>query len=407
MLLTKIAKNLALSSALPASMAGCTFALILVSALATATALGQTETVVHSFTGYPKDGQSPFLGTLVRDKTGKLYGTTEYGGAHQGGALFRISFSKTGKATEKLLYSFTYSDGKSPYGGVILDKKGNVYGTTAGGGASGYGTVFSWTKKGGVEKVLHSFSGPPGGGADGAFPYAALVMDSKGNLYGTTVQGGTFGQGTVFEITSTGTYKVVYVFGGAPDGGGPVAGLTIDAAGNLYGTTASGGIYSNSGTIYEITAAGAYSKLHDFDIYTGEGAAPWGGVAVDAASNLYGATNATVYEWSPGGTLTVLYTFGKQSGDGSGCYSTLVRDAAGNLYGTTLYGGASTSCQGGCGTVFEVTGPGAEKVLYSFTGTPDGNYPQAGLVMDPAGNLYGVTGFGGASGAGTVFKVVP
>ena len=369
-------------------------------------AQAQTETVLYSFGSKNFDGQAPFLGTLVRDKTGKLYGTTEFGGAHSGGSVFRITVSKTGKVTEKLLYSFTYSDGKSPYGGVILDKKGNLYGTTAGGGASGYGIVYSLTKKG-VQKVLHSFSGPPGGGSDGAFPYGALVMDSKGNLYGTTVQGGTFGQGTVFEISSTGIYRVLYVFGGAPDGASPVAGLTIDAAGNLYGTTASGGIHSNSGTVYEITAGGAYSKLHDIDIFTGEGSAPWGGVVVDAAGNLYGATNATVFQLSPAGIYTVLYTLGTQAGDGSGCFASLVRDATGNLYGATLYGGTSANCQGGCGTVFEVTGPGAEKVLHSFTGNPDGNYSQAGLVMDPAGNLFGVTGYGGAHNAGSVFKVVP
>lgn len=366
-------------------------------------AVAQTETVIHSFTGYQKDGQLPFLSTLIRDKTGKLYGTTEYGGAHQGGSVFRISFSKTGKATEKLLYSFTYADGKSPFGGLVIDKSSNLYGTTAGGGANGDGTVFKLTKKG-IQTVLHSFSGGPG---DGAGPYGSLVMDKSGNLFGTTVGGGTLGFGTVFEISSAGVYKVLYNFAGAPDGAGPVASLFMDKAGNLYGTTASGGTYSNSGTVYKITAGGVYTKLHDFDIFTGEGAAAWGGVILDAAGNLYGTTNETVFQLKPDGTFTVFYTFGSQAGDGSGCFSGLTMDAAGNLFGTTLYGGSSANCQGGCGTVFEVTGPGAEKVLYSFTGAPDGNYSQAGLVMDPAGNLYGVTGFGGASGDGTVFKVVP
>jgi len=364
-------------------------------------AFAQTETVVHSFVtgGKKPDGSLPFLATLLRDKTGKLYGTTQSGGAHNQGSIYRISFNKKGKAVEKLLYSFDYTDGSEPYGGLIMDKSGTLYGTTVAGGTTGYGTVFKLTKKG-VQTVLHSFGAP--GSGDGYYPYQGVVMDAAGNLYGTTVQGGTFNWGIVYKISSSGVYSKVYTFGGAPDGGSPVAGLTIDGSGNLFGTTASGGIYSNSGTVYEITAAGAYSKLHDVDIYTGEGSVLWGGVVLDSAGNLYGTTTGTVFQLTPGGVYTVLYTFGSQAGDGSSCYAGLVMDSAGNLYGTTLYGGSA-----GNGTVFEVTGLGSEKVPYDFGGTPDGSYPYSALTIDPSGNLYGTSHYGGSAGLGAVFKVVP
>ena len=183
---------------------------LLVSVTAVQLALAQTETVIHSFAA-GKDGAYPYLATLTQDKTGKIYGTTQHGGANGEGTVFRISFTKTGKVQEKALYSFTAAHGSVPFGGVILDKKGNIYGTTNSGGTSNNGAVFKLTKTG-VETVLHSFTNSPG---DGAYPYAGLVMDLTGNLYGTTAHGGTSGNGTVFKITSAGVYSLLYCLGSA------------------------------------------------------------------------------------------------------------------------------------------------------------------------------------------------
>ena len=264
---------------------------------------------------------------------------------------------------ETVLHSFTVTGGDGAYSlaGLVLDAQGNLYGTTDGGGA-GYGTVFK-VDTAGKETVLYSFTGT---GGDGAVPEAGLVQDAQGNLYGTTVDGGAFGQGTVFKLDTTGKETVLYSFTGY-DGSGPEAGLVLDAQGNLYGTTKYGG---------------------NLACY-----APYG--------------CGTVFKLDTTGKETVLYSFtGTGTGDGEAPEAGLVLDTKGNLYGTTPYGGTNGGASNG-GTVFKVDTTGKETVLYSFAGTGagDGQNPEAGLVLDAQGNLYGTTYFGGANAGGTVFKV--
>ena len=268
--------------------------------------------------------------------------------------MFKLD--KTGKET--VLYSFAGgSDGENPVAGLVWDAKGNLYGITSLGGASGYGTVFKLDKAG-KETVLHSFTGPAG---DGAEPMAGLTRDAKGNLYGTTVYGGSGtcknggldGCGTVFKLDKTSKETVLYSFPGTEsDGTYPDAGLVPDAAGNLYDTTFGGGA-SGAGTVFKLDKTGKETVLYSFD-----------------------------------------------GADGANPVAGLVWDAKGNLYGTT-YNGAS-----GYGTVFKLEKTGKETVLHSFVGT-DGAHPYAGLVRDAKGKLYGTTYLGGSSDRGTVWKLTP
>jgi uncharacterized repeat protein (TIGR03803 family) len=360
----------------------------------------QTEYVLYNFGSQAGDGTGPFLGSLTFDKKGNLYGTTSSGGAFGYGTVFEL----TAASTEKTLHSFDpgAGDGANPYGGLTFGKKRILYGTTFGGGAYGGGTVFELTGKG-IEKVRYSFGSQAG---DASGPYAAPIFDKEGNLYGTTGYGGAYGYGTVFELTSAGTEKVLYSFGGqSDDGQTPYAGLIFDKKGNLYGTTVYGGAHGY-GTIFELTAAGTEKVLYSFG---GEpdGANPYAGLTFDKKGNLYGTTYyggaffnvGTAFELTVAGTEKVLYTFGSQRGDGASPTAGLIFDKAGNLYGAT-YDGAF-----GYGTVFELTTAGTENVLYSFGGQPDGFYPFAGLIFDKLGNLYGTTFQGGYHFNGTVFEL--
>lgn len=196
-----------------------------------------TESVLWSFAGEP-DGANPYYGTLVLDSSGNLYGTTAEGGANNEGTVFEVSPTTTGGWTEKVLHSFSaFTDGSTPYGGLIRDAKGNLYGTASANGPSGVGTVFKLSSTG-TFTVLHSFTG----GTDGSRPEGTLVRDTKGNLYGTTYMGGGIGCtgsegcGTVFEVTATGDETILHAFNGTTDGAYPIGGLAIDKSGNLYGT---------------------------------------------------------------------------------------------------------------------------------------------------------------------------
>jgi uncharacterized repeat protein (TIGR03803 family) len=271
--------------------------------------------------------------------------------------------------TESVLYSFsTGTDGAIPVAGLITDGNGNLYGTTFNGGTNSNGTVFKLTPNsaGGYnESVLYSF----GTGTDGANPQqAALITDGNGNLYGTTFNGGTNGNGTVFKLTpnSAGGYNesVLYRFGanGATDGANPYAGLITDTNGNFYGTTAYGGTNSN-GTVYKLTP------------------------------------NST-----GGYTESVLHSFAGGTGDGAIPVASLITDGNGNFYGTTQYGGTNNN-----GTVFKLiansSGGYTESVLFSFGTGTDGANPYAGLITDASGNLYGTTQNGGTNNSGSVFKI--
>src|SRR5208282_2343682 len=214
-------------------------------------ALAQTEKVLYSFGSQSLDGQDPVAG-LVFGKKGNLYGTTEGGGFYDAGTVFEIATTGKEAGTEKVLYNFGshLGEGSYPHAGLIFDKEGNLYGTTWQGGAYGLGTVFEITSAG-TEEVLHSFGGQSGDGADPS--WAGLVFDKKGNLYGVTGDGGAYDEGTVFEVTPAGIETVLYSFGSqAGDGAGPAAGLIIDKEGNLYGTTSDGGAYG-IGTVFEVT----------------------------------------------------------------------------------------------------------------------------------------------------------
>ncbi|HEY7097328.1 MAG TPA: choice-of-anchor tandem repeat GloVer-containing protein [Terriglobales bacterium] len=383
-----------------------TFALGLIVG-ATESARAQTETVLHSFQGSPRDGYHPEAG-LVRDSHGNLYGTTSGGGNHGScshgcGTVFEIT--KTGNKGNTL-YNFTGTpDGSFPLSVLVLDEAGNLYGTTGSGGAFGVGTVFEVTPAG-VETVLHSFTGAP----DGATPNAGLVRDGAGNLYGTTERGGTFNIGTVFELSSTGIETILYNFTGGTDGGWPAAGLVRDAAGNLFGTTFLGGTQNlNAGVVFKVTPSGTESVLYSFTYGTLDGGSPVGRLVMDPEGNLYGTNLAsgyngegTVFEVTQAGQHRELHRF---SGglDGGTPMAGLVRDADGNLYGTTARGGAYDE-----GTVFEVTRqPRSYTVLYNFTGGTDGGIPFGDLLRDANGNLFSTTVYGGTYGLGTVFELSP
>jgi uncharacterized repeat protein (TIGR03803 family) len=375
-----------------------------------------TETILYRFAG-SWDGAVPYAG-LVRDIAGNLYGTTTVGGGSEQcytdyntgcGTVFRLDTS--GKET--ILHSFAGDpDGEFPYGGLVQDAAGNLYGTTAGWGGTSAGTVFKLdtTNK---ETVLYSFAGSP----DGAVPYGGLVRDAAGNLYGTTSGGGTQNLGAVFRLDTTNKETVLYSFAGSPDGRGPfLAGLILDASGNLYGTTVQGG-RNDLGTVFKLDTTGKETVLYSF-MRGSDGLGPFGSLVRDGAGNLYGTTFGggihglgTVFKLGPSGKETVLHSFAGGTADGEESVAGLIRDAAGNLYGTTPYGGR-TGCIGGqgnnCGTVFKIDTSGKETVLYDFcsvSGCIDGENPYGGLVRDTAGNLYGTTFGGGIYGLGTVFKL--
>jgi uncharacterized repeat protein (TIGR03803 family) len=331
---------------------------------------------------------------LIFDSAGNLYGTTISGGRYGDGVAFQLSLGANGVWKETILHDFAGgNDGNYPQGQLSIDAAGHLYGTTLFGGGpnraceNGCGTVFElspgtngeWT-----ETILHSFEYTH---ADGAYPTSGVVLDSAGNVYGTTQSGGTHSGGTVFEVSpvdGTWTESILHNFcssANCSDGGLPTAGMIFDTAGNLYGTTAQGG--------------------------TGTGCS--------------GGPCGTLFELSPGAgnswTESVLYSFcslAKCADGASPGEHPLTMDALGNLYGTTGGGGDDGGiCESyGCGTVFELS-PGAgggwsENVLYKFP--PNGLHGLeylSGLVLDSEGNLYGTTGDGGAYGFGTVFEVTP
>jgi len=332
---------------------------------------------------------------------------------------------------ETLLHKFTGTpDGGIPVAGVVFDSAGNLYGTTATGGAYGYGSVFELQPgPGGTwsETVLHSFAP---NSADGIQPRAGLVVDGFGTLYGTTQFGGDYNEGTVFQISPDrdGVWNetILHSFDGT-HGGRPTAGLILDDAGNLYGTTYGSPYWC--GTVFRLApspdGAWTHTILHNFGRIKnapGDGCQPSAGLVRDRAGNLYGTTStggANIYfgtifrlkernkgKWKE----TVLHSFTSSNGDGAYPYDSLALDNSANLYGTTFAGGIP-NCFAGCGIAFKLApsaGQWKEKTLYSFTGGSDGAEPYAGLIRDAAGDWYGATNFGGSScssGCGVVFKL--
>jgi len=405
------------------AIAALVMTLIMLTAGITQFAQAQNYAVLHSFTG-GNDGDSPYAG-LSKDAAGNLYGTTVYGGAGGSGVVFKLAHVGSGWVLNPLYTFQGTNDGGNPVARVIFGRDGSLYGTTwygAGGICSGgSGIVFNlrpppnaprtaltpWT-----ETVLYRFTG----GTDGCNPgYGDLVFDQAGNIYGTTVNKGADYYGVVFELIPSGggwTEQVLYAFAGGSDGQYPFAGVTFDQAGNLDGTTLYGGLY-HLGTVYQLTPSGSGWTEQVLTSFLGldhtEGELPVGGVILDAAGNLYGTTagpGGTVYEMMPnsgGWSLDQLWYFPGESLQGS--WGSLIRDRAGNLYGTTRGQGTY-----GSGSVFKLTpsdGGWTETDLYDFTGGNDGAAPYGNVIFDAQGNLYGTTSAGGAYNAGVVFEITP
>ncbi len=284
---------------------------------------------------------------LVRGGDGRLYGTTQYGGANAFGTVFVVDTN--GQPVE--LYSFTGAgDGAYPHAALIQGADGSFYGTTAAGGTNGNGTVFRMTPNGTVSGV-YSFTG----GNDGASPYAPLVQATDGSLWGVTYFGGAYGYGTVFKVSTNGVFNVLHPFTGGADGAFAGAALVQGADGNFYGVTLYGGT-NDSGTVFRITTNGVLTTLHAF-AGGSDGATPYGSLLQLADGNLYGTTvyggdydGGTVFRITLGGTVTILAWFNGYNG--ANPQSALVQGSDGALYGTTLNGGVN-----GNGTIFRVTVP--------------------------------------------------
>ena len=303
------------------------------------------------------------------------------------------------QVTETILHNFFPPPmGANAYSGVIRDSAGNLYGTTGYGGAENAGAVYKLSPKGRLS-VLYSFTGR----TDGSGPRSGVIRDSGGDLYGTTAYGGTWGAGVIYEINAAGQFSVLYSFTGGSDGAYPFAGVVEDSAGNLYGATAYGGsanTHQGNGVVYMLNPSGQLTVLHTF---TGgsDGSYAWAGVTRDASGNLYGTTylggtpgQGIIYKLDTSNNETVLYSF-TGGADGANPQANVILDPAGNIYGTTFNGGAA-----GEGVVFELTTAGQETPLHSFAGGTDGANPYAGVVRDSSGNLYGTTIYGGAARAG-------
>jgi uncharacterized repeat protein (TIGR03803 family) len=367
--------------------------------------------ILHEFAGSP-DGSYP-TATLVRDKTGNLFGTTFNGGNPDcGGYGCGIVFKIAADGSESVLYAFKGGgDGGQPYAGLIIDASGNLYGTTTLGGGSGTGcrgygcgTVFKIAPDG-TETVLYAFAG----GADGWFPGGTLLLDKAGNLFGTTEAGGNTskyciseGCGTAFQIAPGGTKTTLYYFCSQPvctDGTYPIAGLTPDKSGNMYGTTSRGG--NGSGTVFRLTKGGVEIVLYAFQ-NSFDGQLPYGGVTFDSAGNLYGTTTlggqsnynyGAVYKLAPDGVETLLHSF-VLGVDGETPQSSVIIDKRGNIYGTTYV----CKGNGNKGEVFKLAPDGTERI-FCVPGSIIGG------LIEHNGMLYGTATNSKHNINGSVFAV--
>ncbi len=379
--------------------------------LASASQLAQSQTykVIYNFTGIGSDGATPYGGPIL-DQSGNLYGTTNLGGTNGDGSVYKLSPSGS-SWTYTSLYSLKGGrDGAGPaFGSLAMGAGGLLFGTTEGGGY--FGTTFTVCTCGGKEMVVHRF----GVGDDGAQPIGGAVTDSLGNFYGTTSLGGATGNGTVFQARRIGgnwTSSVIYSFAGGTDAASPPAGVTLDAHGNLYGTSSFGGA-NGVGAIYKVSRSGSgwtETVLYDFQGLN-DGQNPVGGLVVDEAGNFYGTTfdggingGGTVYEFSPSGNgwiFTTLYSF---TGSYGGPYNKLTL-ANGSIYGFTNSDGAN-----GLGSVFKLTpsnGGWTFTDLYDFVGGNDGGLPYGSVAVDSKGNVFGTAVIGGTQNQGVVYEITP
>ena len=393
-------------------------------------AFAGTETVIYNFCSLTNcaDGSGPYLGNLIFDSAGNLYGTTVTGGTDNVGVVFELSPQGSGLWKETVLHNFLTNgkDGNKPYGSLVFDKNGNLYGTTTEGGVHLDGVVFElspgangkWT-----ETIIHAFND---NGKDAAAPYGAPVFDSAGNLYGSTDAGGKNYLGSVYELSPGAngkwTEKILHSFAdNGKDGWIPVSPVILDSSGNIYGTTLLGGSGGN-GIVYELTSTnGKWTEkiLHAFANNNKQGAESYGALAFNASGDLVSTTvsggqtnNGTVYELIPGSggkwTEKVLHSFITSRSTGEYPYANIIFDGSGNMYSTTESGGNGAQANG---TIFEMSlndeGKWTEKTLYQFCiaeNCADGSIPTSGLVFDNAGSMYGTTQQGGTGGGGVVYK---
>jgi uncharacterized repeat protein (TIGR03803 family) len=392
-----------------------------------------TLTTLYSFAG-GNDGIWP-SGALTRDGKGVLYGATFYGGERDSGTVFKLTPPAAGATrwTEGVLYTFQGElDGADPYGPVVLDSFGNLYGTTFQGGAYGEGTVFELSPPAGntgqwTKSILFNFDP-----STGLYQPTGLISDSAGNLYGTAYGYQGSGGGGVFELSpNPWTPTTLYLFGAK---GGSANALAIDASGNLYGTTNSGGVdydkyHGYLGTVYELSPPSepqgewTYGELYAFPS-PASGYQPLAALAIGAGGILYGTTTGNshgpstgdVFQLSPPSALgrmwneTILHSF--YGPDGGSLYGPVAFDTKGNLYGTTLNNADTTDCKSGCGTVFKLLAPTADGGPWASGWTikfdnSDGWYPHGNLVIRADGTVYGVTYYGGQYGYGTVYQIQP
>jgi uncharacterized repeat protein (TIGR03803 family) len=372
------------------------------------TAMNMSAQSFKSIAGFDgTNGEYPDFGSLVQGLDGNFYGVTFSGGPPPGGngTVFRVD--PEGDITT--LYSFAVG---YPQATLDLGKDGTLYGTTLEGGEFGDGSVFQITYSGQLT-TLHSFNG-----SDGASPLGGLVLGTDGNLYGTTSEGGVDNFGTVFKINPSGDFATIHSFEHS-DGSAPFGGLVQASDGNFYGTTSNGGEYFYDGTIFKITPAGKLTTLYSFNENAGTGSTPQGSLIQARDGNFYGTTyfggannGGTVYRLDRSGSFTTLYNFCSESNceDGSTPFQGVIQGFDGNLYGTTSAGGSiGGGCPNfdGCGTVFGLTTTGKLHTLHSFCTDvcSDGDYPRSTVAQATNGILYGTTYYGGAEGLGNIFRL--
>jgi len=369
----------------------CPFLLVAFVVIASALlspAQAQTFKLVWDFNQNYGAGTEPYAG-VIRDAAGDLFGTASAGGRARCGVVYEIN-----RLGNEPHYAFqTRPDGCTPMGSLARDNAGNFYGTTTAGGVYGWGAIFKIDRSG-HETVLYSFP------SDLGFAYN-VILDSQGNLYGTL--SGTGSNGQVYKLDAGGHYSVIHTFSSGHPGG-----YLVPSGGSiLYGTTCGVG----AGTIFSLdVVSGQYTTLYSFDGEDGD--SPAGRLLLDSQGNLYGATNlggmfnsGTVFKLDSARHLTVLYNF-TGGADGLHPGGGVVKDAAGNLFGTTEEGGSQLCLNGGCGVVYKVDPAGNQTVLHMFEGS-DGEEPIGELLMDPSGNLFGVTVFGGVAGPGVLYELTP
>lgn len=390
----------------------CAIVLCTVLLLGTATSAAAGFKVIHTFRDKPAGGP---CSTLIADSVGNFYGTACSGSGRGAGAVYELSPLSGGNWAYRVLHVFTGADGNTPQGKLLLDSAGNLYGTTYQGGSNNSGVVYELSPTSGGQwstKTLYNFGGDSGGLCLGG-----LAEDAQGNLYGGTWRGGTYDEGVVFKLTpgSNGqwAYTTLYTFTVA----GPQTGLVFDAAGNLYG----GGEFG----IFVLTpnSGGGWTESTAYTFTKADGDNPFGDLVFDAAGNLYSTNQAggvngggTALKLTPSSgltwTSTVMASFPSNSQDGISPFAGLSFDSAGNVYGTTISGGSFQR-----GVVFKLT-PGAEgtwteSVVKSLTGGRNGSGPDAGVIVDNANNIFGTASSGGlqsclnGAGCGIVFKIIP